>query len=105
MFGTLRGALAARKVQFDDDRFIATVEGRIAGPNKTTIRVLSIVVHYELTLRPQDRDAAVRALRAHPAGCPVHESLQAAIPMSWDATVRLGDEVVTLSSVDGAGSA
>lgn len=101
MYGTLRGALAARKIQFDDDQFVATVEGRIAGPNKTTIRILSIAVHYDLTIAPQDRDAAGRALRVHPAGCPVHESIQAAIPISWTATLRLGDEVIDVSGANG----
>lgn len=102
MYGTLRGALAARKVQFADEQFTATVEGRIAGPNKTTIRILDIAVHYDLTLAPHDREAAERALRVHPAGCPVHESLKGAIPITWDATLRLGDEVVTLRGADGA---
>lgn len=98
MYGTLRGALAGRRVVFDDDSFTATVEGRIAGPNSTTIRILGIHVRYELTIRPEDRAATERALRVHPAGCPVHASLQAAIPIRWSATVRIADEVATLSS-------
>jgi len=47
MFGTLRGALAGRKVAFDRDAFKATVAGRISGIGKT-IRIKSIHVHYEL---------------------------------------------------------
>lgn len=98
MYGTLRGALASRKIQFDAERFTATVEGRIAGPNKTTIRITAIHVHYELTIDPPDRAATERALRVHPAGCPVHASLQGAIPITWDATLHLGDETIALSA-------
>lgn len=94
MYGTLRGALAARKVHHDIDRYAATVAGRVVGPNKTTIRIAAIHVAYTLELRANDRDAAERALRAHPAGCPVHESLKGAIPITWEATVRLGDETL-----------
>jgi uncharacterized OsmC-like protein len=98
MYGTLRGALAGRRVSFDADSFTATVEGRIAGPNSTTIRILSIHVHYDLTIPPEGRAATERALRVHPAGCPVHESIGAAIPITWSANVRIGDEAVALSS-------
>ena len=94
MYGTLRGALAARKVQHDADRYTATVEGRIEGPNKTTIRIAAIHVTYTLELLADERAAVERALRAHPAGCPVHESLKGAIPITWEATVRIGDETV-----------
>ena len=62
MYGTLRGALAARQVQHDIDRFTATVEGRIAGPNKTTIRIVAIHVAHTLELRADDRDATERAV-------------------------------------------
>ena len=100
MYGTLRGALAGRNIPYDPDRFIATVEGRIAGPNKTTIRILAIRVHYDLGIAPEHREAAVRALRVHPAGCPVHESLKGAIPITWTATLRVGDAVVELRDED-----
>ena len=100
MYGTLRGALAARKVQHDADRYTATVEGRIVGPNKTTIRIVAIHVAYSVELRADDRAAVERALRAHPAGCPVHESLKGAIPITWEATVRAGDETLHYRSAD-----
>ena len=31
MYGTLRGALAGRKIEFDRDGYTASVEGRIVG--------------------------------------------------------------------------
>lgn len=100
MYGTLRGALAARKVRHNADDYTATVEGRIVGPNKTTIRIVAIHVTYQLALLADDRAAAERALRAHPAGCPVHESLKGAIPITWEATVRVGDETVNYRGTD-----
>ena len=100
MYGTLRGALAGRKIGFDTERFTATVEGRITGSNKSTIRIMAIRVHYDLTIAPQDREAAERAPRVHPAGCPVHESLKGAIPITWTATLRVGDAVVELRDED-----
>jgi uncharacterized OsmC-like protein len=95
MFGTLRGALAGRKIAFDRDSFTATVEGRIVGVGKT-IRIKSINVHYELSIPPEAREATERALAVHPEGCPAHQSVQGAIEVTWDATVRIGDERVTL---------
>jgi hypothetical protein len=95
MYGTLAGALAGRKVPFDRARFTATVDGRISGAGKT-IRIASITMHYDLTVPPEARETAERALAVHPAGCPAHESVKDSIAVSWDATLRVGDEVVTL---------
>ena len=98
MYGTLRGALAGRKIGFDRDGFTATVEGHIVGIGKT-IRIKSIHVHYELTVSPDNREATERALALHPQGCPAHQSVQGAINVSWDARIKLGEEVVVLRSV------
>ena len=54
MYGTLRGALAGRKIAFDRDRYTATVEGRITGIGKT-IRISSIHVHYDVAVPPRPR--------------------------------------------------
>jgi uncharacterized OsmC-like protein len=99
MYGTLRGALAGRKIAFERDSYRATVEGRISGVGKT-IRIKSIHVHYDLTVPPAAREAAERALALHPLGCPAHQSVKDAIQITWDASVRAGDQVVTLSSED-----
>jgi uncharacterized OsmC-like protein len=95
MFGTLRGALAGRKIAFDRDGFTAAVEGRIGGHGKT-IRIRSIHVHYELTVPAESLEATERALIAHPQGCPAHESVRGAIEVTWDASVRAGDRIVAL---------
>jgi hypothetical protein len=97
MFGTLRGALAGRRIAFDRSAFGATVDGRITGVGKT-IRITGIHVHYDLAVPAEARDATERALEAHAAGCPAHESVKDAIAVSWDATVRLGSETVSVRS-------
>src|SRR5467141_2745482 len=95
MYGTLRGALAGRKIAFDCDTYTATVEGRIKGIGKT-IRITAIHVHYELAVPAEAREATERALEAHPQGCPAHQSVKDAITISWSSTVRAGEQVLTL---------
>jgi uncharacterized OsmC-like protein len=105
MFGTLRGALAGRKIAFDRDAFTASAEGRIVGHGKT-IRIRSINVHYDLTVQEDALEATERALATHPQGCPAHESVKGAIEVTWDARVRTGERTVELraSLVDGGGT-
>jgi uncharacterized OsmC-like protein len=95
MYGTLRGALAGRKIAFDRETFSASVEGRIVGHGKT-IRIRSIHLHYELAVPADTLEATERALTAHPQGCPAHESVKGAIEVTWDASVHAGDRVVAL---------
>src|SRR5262247_2177902 len=100
MYGTLRGALAGRKVAFDRDTFKATVAGCIFGIGKT-IRIKAIHVHYDLAVPADAREATERALRLHPEGCPAHQSVKDAIAITWDATVRVGDQTIPLREGDG----
>ena len=95
MYGTLRGALAGRKIAFDRESFVATVEGRIAGIGKT-IHIKSIHVHYELAVPAEAREAAERALAAHPQGCPAHQSVKNAIEISWSAALKAGDQMLSI---------
>ena len=97
MYGTLAGALSGRHVRFDRDRYTASVDGRIAGVGKT-IRIYSIAMHYDLTVPPEDREAAERALRVHPQGCPAHQSVKDSITITWDATLHCGDQIIRLDS-------
>ena len=95
MYGTLRGALAGRKIPYDRDTYHATVEGRITGIGKT-IRIKAIHVHSDLAVPADAREAAERALHVHPEGCPAHQSVKDAIAITWDATVNVGGQTVTL---------
>ena len=95
MYGTLRGALAGRKIAFDRDGYTATVEGRIVGVGKT-IRIKSIHVHYDLVVPAEAREPAERALAAHPQGCPAHQSVKGAIRVTWSATLKAGDQVLSV---------
>ena len=97
MYGTLAGALAGRKIRFDRNTYTATVDGRIVGIGRT-IRIESIALHYDLTVPPDSLEATERALRVHTEGCPAHQSVRAAIKVTWDADVHAGDKVVHLSS-------
>jgi hypothetical protein len=97
MYGTLAGALSGRKIPLDRHLYTATVDGRIVGIGKT-IRIESINVHYDLTISPDSRAAAERALYAHPEGCPAYQSVKAAIRITWEATLHAGEEVIHLSS-------
>jgi hypothetical protein len=99
MYGTLRGALAGRKIAFDRQSFTATVEGRIVGIG-TTIRIASIHVDYELAVPAEAREAAERALALHPLGCPAHQSVKDAIEITWAAALRAGDEQIAIRSQD-----
>ncbi|HEV8530591.1 MAG TPA: OsmC family protein [Methylomirabilota bacterium] len=95
MYGTLRGALAGRKIAFDRESFVATAEGRIAGIGKT-IHIKSIHVHYELAVPADSREATERALAAHPQGCPAHQSVKNAIEITWSAALKAGDQTLSI---------
>jgi len=45
---------------------------------------------------PDARDATARALALHVQGCPAHQSVKDAIGITWDATVQVGDQTITL---------
>src|ERR1700737_4218976 len=92
MYGTLRDALAGRKIAFDRESYIATVEGRIIGIGKT-IRIKSIHMKNELAVPAESREATERALTLHPEGCPAHQSVQGPIEAEWEARAGFGAEV------------
>jgi uncharacterized OsmC-like protein len=96
MYGTLRGALAGRKIAFDRDSFKASVEGRIAGIGKT-IRIKSIHVHYDVAVPADAAESAERALAVHVQGCPAHQSVKDAIDITWEASLRAGDQVLAVT--------
>ncbi len=86
MYGTLRGALSARKIRIPSEKFNATVEGRIEKVG-STIRITAINVHYDVTIPAGTREEVDRALRVHPQACPAHESVKDAIKVTWTADI------------------
>ncbi len=88
MYGTLAGALGARKVEFDRSSFTADVEGTIQGAEKETIRITKIHVNYHVSIPADQRETFDRALAVHPAGCPAHESVKDAIEVTHSAEVE-----------------
>lgn len=87
MYGTLAGALSARKVRFDRSSYEADVQGTIEAIAKT-IRITKIHVHYKLRIPEGTREEAERALRLHPEGCPAHQSVKDAIQITHDAEIE-----------------
>ncbi len=87
MYGTFARALSARKVEFDRSSFTADVEGTIEGTGNDTIRITRIHVTYHASIPGEQREAFDRALRMHPAACPAHESVKAAIDITCSAEV------------------
>jgi uncharacterized OsmC-like protein len=104
MYGTLRGALAGRKVEYERESYKATVEGRIVGIGRT-IRIKSIHVHYGLAVPAEAREATERALQLHPEGCPAHQSVKDAIKITWDATLVVDGARISLRSEESHGAA
>ena len=61
MYGTLRGALAGRKIAFDREAYKATVEGRIVGVGKTHQSVKDAIhITWVAKLRAGDRTLTVQ---------------------------------------------
>jgi hypothetical protein len=55
---------------------------------------------YDLAVPAEAREATERSLALHPRGCPAHQSVKDAIEVTWDAAVRVGDEMVQLRGGD-----
>jgi uncharacterized OsmC-like protein len=88
MYGNFRGALVARKVEFDPDTLAANVEGTIEALNGGTIRITKIHVLYRVDFPAEQRGLADRALAVHASACPAHESVKDSIEVTWAADIR-----------------
>ena len=84
MAGTLRGALAARGIRLNKDQFKVDVEGLIEKVGNG-IRITTIRMHYRLTVPPDKREEAERAVAVHDKACPASQSVSPAIKVEWDA--------------------
>jgi hypothetical protein len=90
-------------MEYDRKSYRAAVEGRIAGIGKT-IRIKSIHVHHDRATPIAARENAERALAAHPQGCPAHQNVKDAITIIWSATLRAGDQVLSLEEAGSDGA-
>jgi hypothetical protein len=94
---TPRNGSSSDSLSFDRTSLNGTRWGGAAsGGIERTIKIESIAVHYDLAIPPEHREAAERALRVHPEGCPARQSVKDAIAITWDARLRVGDEVLEL---------
>jgi hypothetical protein len=89
MYGTLYGALEARKIEPSTNDFKADIEGRIEAPaGKTLLQITAIHVHYEFPIPAGKRVEAERALAVHAEGCEAYMSVKDCIKITWDADMR-----------------
>lgn len=82
MTGTFGGALEARGIDASGGKLVSETEGEVellAG----VLVIKRIRIHYRLKDCPLDkREAAERAHVAHPARCPVHQTIGACVEMT-----------------------
>ena len=50
----------------------------------------------ELAVPADAREATERALVAHPQGCPAHQSVKNAIQITWSASLKAGDQTLSI---------
>ena len=86
MLGTLNGALEARAIKLAPDAISASATGVNELVNGI-VRLVSITVHYRLSIPPGTREAVDRALSRHQEKCPTAVSLAAAIAITWTADI------------------
>jgi organic hydroperoxide reductase OsmC/OhrA len=86
VLGTLNGALEARGIKLAADAISASATGVNELVNGI-VRLISISVHYRLSIPPGTREPVDRALSRHQEKCPTAVSLAAAIAISWTADI------------------
>lgn len=86
MLGTLSGALEVRGIKLTSDDISASATG-VNDVVDGIVRLVSITVHYRLSIPAGTRDAVDRALSRHQEKCPTAMSLAAAIAISWTADI------------------
>jgi len=87
MLGTLIGVLEARAVVLDSSAVCAEVEG--VNEIRDRIPVLTkIRVHYKISIAPEFRDAADRALERHQGKCPTANTLLGSVEVEWTAEFK-----------------
>jgi uncharacterized OsmC-like protein len=86
MTSLMASALEARKIPSEPDRLEARVEG-IFEETDTVVKLKRVHVHYLVKVPPGKSSAAQRALAVHERSCPISQSVQPAIAITYDAEI------------------
>jgi uncharacterized OsmC-like protein len=86
MTSLLASALEARKIQSEPDRLEAQVEGFFEETD-TVVKLKRVHVHYLMKVPAGMRAAAERAVAVHERSCPISQSVQPAIAVTYDAEI------------------
>lgn len=62
------------------------MDGTIEGPDNQTIRITKIHIDFNVEIPTGTREAAERAFKVYPSGCPAHQSVRDAIDVTHSAT-------------------
>ncbi len=82
MTGTFGGALEARGIDASGGKLTSETEGEVELEAGVLV-IKRIRIRYSLKDCPQDkREAAERAHKAHPAKCPVHQTIGGCVEMT-----------------------
>src|SRR5437868_2018769 len=95
MYGMLRGVLVGCKIAFDHNSFKTTIDNRISNISNT-IQIKSIHIHYDITVPPKAHKTTKHALHLHPENYPAHQNMKDTINISWDATLRINKQTITI---------
>ena len=86
MLGTLAASLAARKVDMPDYALSATVDG-VNELRDGIVTLVSINVHYSLSIPAGSRETVDRALSRHIDKCPTAQTFKGAVEVTWTANI------------------
>ena len=76
-------------------------------PDDDLSEALKVMAQYQvrrLAVTAESREATERALAAHPLGCLAHQSVKDAIGITWSATLKAADQLLSLKE-EGSASA
>ncbi len=86
MLGTLIGVLEARGVKLKSGAVRAEVEG--CNEIRDRLPVLTkILIHYEIGIAAEFREATDKALERHQSKCPTASTLNGAVNVEWTADI------------------
>jgi uncharacterized OsmC-like protein len=86
MTSLLASALEARKIPSEPDRLEAQVEGFFEETD-TVVKLKRVHVHYLVKVPAGKRAAAERAVAVHEPSCPISQSVQPTIAVTYDAEI------------------